>query len=164
MYAKDLGLNEAFSFVRARKPDISPNFHFMEQLYTFERQLKNDPNRRMNVTSASSSTTTPSPFEPGNTPSSTTSSVSSRDNRSMRYRQIKYSCACNETECKCMQQEFLLEPMSHMSHIGVSPDSGRLLIPLYCYCLTVFFGHTTFIVIECFFLHIHSVFQERHRQ
>jgi rhodanese-related sulfurtransferase len=126
MYAKDLGLNEAFTFVRARKPDISPNFHFMEQLYTFERQLKNDPNRRMNVTSASSSATTPSSFDQSNTPSSATSSVSSsmRDNRSMRYRQIKYSCACNECECKCMQQEFLLEPMSHMSHIGVSPDSG----------------------------------------
>lgn len=130
MYAKELGLNDAFTFVRARKPDISPNFHFMEQLYSFERQLKNDPNRRMtNMTSASSSTThTPSTFDQSNTPSSAASSVSSssliRDNRSNRYRHIKYSCACNESECKCMQQEFLLGPTSH---IGVSPDSGILI-------------------------------------
>jgi dual specificity MAP kinase phosphatase len=128
MFAKDLGLNDAFTFVRARKPDISPNFHFMEQLYTFERQLKNDPSRRGNMASASSSATnTPSTFEQSNTPSSAASSVSSlRDNRSNRYlsRHVKYSCACNElsttSECKCMQQEFLLGPIS----TGISPDSG----------------------------------------
>lgn len=127
MYAKDLSLNDAFTFVRARKPDISPNFHFMEQLYTFERQLKNDPNRRVHHpgmgSASSSTTTTPSTFE-GHTPSSAASSVSSHHLRSNRFmaRHDKYSCACNESECKCMQQqEFLLGPVSN---IGISPDSG----------------------------------------
>lgn len=121
MFAKGLGLNDAFTFVRARKPDVSPNFHFMEQLHTFERQLKNDPNRR--VTPSTSSSSTPSTCDPSaNTPSSATSSASSsiRDHRS-RYlsRHVKYSCACNELDCKCMQQEFLLGPGT-----GISPDSG----------------------------------------
>lgn len=120
MFAKGLGLNDAFTFVRARKPDVSPNFHFMEQLHTFERQLRNDPNRR--VTPSASSSSTPSTYDPSsNTPSSTASSASSiRDHRS-RYlsRHVKYSCACNELECKCMQQDYLLGPGT-----GVSPDSG----------------------------------------
>jgi dual specificity MAP kinase phosphatase len=124
MYAKDLSLNDAFTFARARKPDISPNFHFMEQLYTFERQLKNDPNRRPMTSASSSATTTPSTFEGQSyTPSSAASSVSShlRSNRFMA-RHDKYSCACNESECKCMQQgDYLLGPVSN---IGISPDSG----------------------------------------
>lgn len=120
MFAKGLGLNDAFTFVRARKPDVSPNFHFMEQLHTFERQLKNDPNRR--AAPSISSASTPSTCDPSsNTPSSATSSASSsiRDHRS-RYlaRHVKYSCACNELDCKCMQQEFL------GPGTGVSPDSG----------------------------------------
>lgn len=121
MFTKGLGLNEAFTFVRSRKPDVSPNFHFLEQLDAFERQLKNDPNRRV-APSASSSSSTPSGYDPNsNTPSSATSSnSSSRDHRS-RYlsRHVKYSCACNEVECKCMQQDYLLGPGT-----GVSPDSG----------------------------------------
>lgn len=32
MSTKGLCMNDAFNFVRARKPDISPNFHFMEQV------------------------------------------------------------------------------------------------------------------------------------
>lgn len=122
MFAKGLSLNDAFTFVRARKPDVSPNFHFMEQLHTFERQLKNDPNRRIIPSAASSSSSTPSTFDPSSTtPSSATSSSSSiRDHRS-RYlsRHVKYSCACSELDCKCMQQDYLLGPGT-----GVSPDSG----------------------------------------
>lgn len=130
MFARGLGLNDAFTFVRARKPDVSPNFHFMEQLHTFENQLKNDPNRRimqsasMNCLSASTSTsTTPSTFESNNqTPSSTGSATSLfRDNRGARFlsRHVKYSCTCNELDCKCLQQSHdLLGPT------GVSPDSG----------------------------------------
>lgn len=108
MYAKDLSLNDAFTFVRARKPDISPNFHFMEQLYTFERQLKNDPNRKF-----PSASTTPSTFsECSNTPSSS----SSLRNRFLP-RENKYACACqNLAECRC---SMLLLPI-----IGISPDSG----------------------------------------
>lgn len=39
MHARALCLEEAFSLVRLRKPDISPNFHFLRQLHSFERQL-----------------------------------------------------------------------------------------------------------------------------
>lgn len=34
-----LGLNDAFSLVRSRKSNVGPNFHFMEQLHAFEREL-----------------------------------------------------------------------------------------------------------------------------
>lgn len=34
-----LCLRDAFELVRARKTDISPNFHFMRQLHSFERDL-----------------------------------------------------------------------------------------------------------------------------
>lgn len=131
MFARGLGLNDAFTFVRARKPDVSPNFHFMEQLHTFERQLKNDPNRRIMTQTPSTSTPPSTTFDNGsgssssmNTPSSGTSSASSnmfRDNRKFISRHVKYSCTCNELDCKCLQaSEFLLGPL-----IGVvSPDSG----------------------------------------
>lgn len=46
MHARSLCLEEAFSLVRLRKPDISPNFHFLRQLLSFERQLlEMNPNR-----------------------------------------------------------------------------------------------------------------------
>lgn len=35
-----LSLNEAFTLVRSRKPDVSPNFHFMQQLNTFEQEIR----------------------------------------------------------------------------------------------------------------------------
>lgn len=111
MYAKDLSLNDAFTFVRSRKPDISPNFHFMEQLHTFERQLRNDSNRK--TPSVSSSATTPSTFSDCN--SYTPSSSSSLRNRFLP-RENKYSCSCNITDCKC---NMYLGPI-----IGMSPDSG----------------------------------------
>lgn len=34
-----LNLNDAFSLVRSRKSNVAPNFHFMEQLFTFEKEL-----------------------------------------------------------------------------------------------------------------------------
>ncbi len=105
MFAKDLSLNDAFTFVRARKPDISPNFHFMEQLYTFERQLKNDPNRRAFSIPSSSSSSSATFDGHSHTPLSANSSISTHQLRSNRD-----------------QQEFLLGPGSN---IGVSPDSGR---------------------------------------
>jgi len=39
MYKRSLSLNDAYDLVRARKSNISPNFHFMGQLLDFERQL-----------------------------------------------------------------------------------------------------------------------------
>lgn len=122
MFSKGFGLNDAFTFVRARKPDVSPNFHFMEQLHTFERQLRNDPNRHILIAPQSASTsTTPTTYDQTDQTPSTASSISSlRDHRS-RYmsRHVKYSCACHELECKCIQQEYLLGPST-----GISPDSG----------------------------------------
>lgn len=98
MHARSLCLNDAFSLVRARKPDVSPNFHFMEQLHSFERQLKTDPNR---------------------TPLSSTSDIQFQTPDYEKYvRPSKYSCACLQVECKCMQTDFL----GHS--VGVSPDSG----------------------------------------
>lgn len=34
-----LSLNDAFALVRSRKTDVAPNFHFMRQLHSFERDL-----------------------------------------------------------------------------------------------------------------------------
>lgn len=126
MFAKNYSLNDAFTCVRARKPDVSPNFHFMEQLHTFERQLKNDPSRcaLSQPSSASTSNTTPSTFDQSSnlTPSSAASSTSHHIFQRARYlsRHVKYSCTCNELDCKCLQQTSeLLGPVT-----GVSPDSG----------------------------------------
>lgn len=38
MHSRSLSFDEAFALVRLRKPDISPNFHFLRQLQLFERQ------------------------------------------------------------------------------------------------------------------------------
>lgn len=35
----NMSLNDAFNLVRARKTNVAPNFHFMEQLHTFEGEL-----------------------------------------------------------------------------------------------------------------------------
>ncbi|KAL5283116.1 DUSP6 family protein [Megaselia abdita] len=40
MQTESLSLNEAFSLVRSRKPDVSPNFDFMQQLNTFEQEIR----------------------------------------------------------------------------------------------------------------------------
>lgn len=105
MHARSLRLNDAFSLVRQRKPDVSPNFHFMEQLHSFEGQLmKANPNRTpLSAVSGDSNYFTP-------------------DCVSCPRPSTKYSCGCLEVECKCavpqMQTDFL------GTGIGVSPDSG----------------------------------------
>ncbi|XP_075235701.1 dual specificity protein phosphatase Mpk3-like [Lycorma delicatula] len=40
MAKHSLSLNDAFCLVRARKSNIAPNFHFMEQLHSFEQELR----------------------------------------------------------------------------------------------------------------------------
>uniref|UniRef100_A0A2M4AAE0 protein-tyrosine-phosphatase n=1 Tax=Anopheles triannulatus TaxID=58253 RepID=A0A2M4AAE0_9DIPT len=59
MFARTLSLNDAFLLVRSRKPDVSPNFHFMQQLHSFEQQLNIDPSQsataKQQLFSASSS-------------------------------------------------------------------------------------------------------------
>lgn len=97
MHARSLCLNDAFALVRSRKPDVAPNFHFMEQLHSFEGQLlKTNPNR---------------------TPLSADSSYMTPDCEKYP-RPTKYSCGCLEVECQCMQTDFL------GATIGASPDSG----------------------------------------
>lgn len=116
MHTKSLCLNDAFSLVRARKPDVSPNFHFMEQLHSFERHLRTTTQLR---TPSSSSTSSPLidmvigggggvGGVGGPAGLATTRLLAGRDSC---LRPSKYSCACIEVECKCMQT-------------GVSPDSG----------------------------------------
>lgn len=103
MYARSLCLNDAFAMVRVRKPDISPNFHFMEQLYTFERQLKSDPSRLSNQGDTSTS-------GPG------FQNLTKQCGR----RRHKYECSCLEFDCKCVAiDSVLVGPFT-----GVSPDSG----------------------------------------
>lgn len=137
MHARALTLNDAFSLVRLRKPDVSPNFNFMEQLHSFEGQLaKMIPHRRpaaplsadshrllTNKMDFSSSSGANSARPPGGGGS-------------------KYSCACLEVECKCISMMLHMQHNPQYQHvlqqssggggsssgggggIGVSPDSG----------------------------------------
>lgn len=51
MHSRLLNFEEAFALVRLRKPDISPNFHFLRQLHAFERQLLDEnPSRTVKTT------------------------------------------------------------------------------------------------------------------
>ncbi|XP_053683243.1 dual specificity protein phosphatase Mpk3 [Sabethes cyaneus] len=138
MFAQTLRLNDAFSLVRARKPDVSPNFHFMEQLHTFERQLNVDSNHRAKLlpggagVGGCSSASTPSSSSHSRVEFPSSSGLGLRRNLSgdqpqdrsssgPRTHLGKYSCTCFEVECKCTQAAIeLLGPFSS----GISPDSG----------------------------------------
>lgn len=102
MHAKSLSLNDAFILVRSFKQDVSPNFHFMQQLHSFELQLlKSNPNRTpLSAASIESQYLTP--------------------DCEKCPRATKYSCACLEVDCKCMK----MQPDYLSTNIGVSPDSG----------------------------------------
>jgi hypothetical protein len=50
MYKLSLNLNDAFNMVRARKSNIAPNFHFMQQLHNFECELARSPKDAPNST------------------------------------------------------------------------------------------------------------------
>lgn len=45
MHKCSLSLNDAFNLVRSRKSNIAPNFHFMEQLHSFEKELRDRGDR-----------------------------------------------------------------------------------------------------------------------
>lgn len=105
MYKCSLNLNDAFNVVRSRKSNIAPNFHFMEQLHNFERELKLD------VSSQS-----PLPLM-----EQLRQEQKNRGNQPDR-RKPKPCSNCGLTEnCKCKQHSDFLSPLTH---IGVSPDSG----------------------------------------
>lgn len=119
MYAQPLTLNEAFSLVRARKPDISPNFHFMQQLHTFELKLRDDPTRQAEA--AQSST----PMSGGGGTASLSSAQAMRhivaaNAAAAGRRRTKYECSCLEFDCKCA----LADTPFGGPFTGVSPDSG----------------------------------------
>ncbi|XP_015115180.1 dual specificity protein phosphatase Mpk3 [Diachasma alloeum] len=48
MHKCNLSLNDAFNLVRSRKSNVAPNFHFMEQLHSFERELRDRDDRKRN--------------------------------------------------------------------------------------------------------------------
>lgn len=104
MYARSLCLNDAFTMVRVRKPDISPNFHFMEQLHSFERQLKSDPAR--------------APSQPN---TSLAGTPQQKFSKHLGRRRNKYECSCLEFDCKCVTVDSLLGPFTGPFQ---SPDSG----------------------------------------
>lgn len=152
MHARALCLNDAFSLVRLRKPDVSPNFHFMQQLHSFEGQLlKQNPARTplsaVSAASMQSSASVDSSSASGSylTPDCGSSAAATPDilmgggggDGGARFgRPSKYSCACLEVECKCMMMTPALASVVRMSGsgvgggsggsggVGVSPDSG----------------------------------------
>uniref|UniRef100_A0A182URH6 protein-tyrosine-phosphatase n=1 Tax=Anopheles merus TaxID=30066 RepID=A0A182URH6_ANOME len=131
MFARTLSLNDAFLLVRSRKPDVSPNFHFMQQLHSFEQQLNIDPTQsasaKQALYSASSSSAASSSSVGGGGGASSTGGHSHalQSKHSMHQvhsrHAVKYTCACVEVECKCTQAAIdLLGPFT----TGISPDSG----------------------------------------
>lgn len=140
MHARALTLNDAFSLVRLRKPDVSPNFNFMEQLHSFEGQLaKMNPHRRPAAPlSADSHRLLANKMDF----SSTSSSSGANSARPPGGGGSKYSCACLEVECKCISMMLHMQHNPQYQHvlqqssggggsssgggggIGVSPDSG----------------------------------------
>ncbi|XP_058174145.1 dual specificity protein phosphatase Mpk3 isoform X2 [Anopheles ziemanni] len=70
MFARTLSLNDAFLLVRSRKPDVSPNFHFMQQLHSFEQQLNIDPTQSASAKQALYSASSTSSSTPGSSSSS----------------------------------------------------------------------------------------------
>ncbi|CAB0033094.1 unnamed protein product [Trichogramma brassicae] len=57
MHKCNLSLNDAFNLVRSRKSNIAPNFHFMEQLHSFEGELRDQRQQQLMDDGGSSSTT-----------------------------------------------------------------------------------------------------------
>lgn len=104
MYKCSLNLNDAFNVVRSRKSNIAPNFHFMEQLYSFERELKLD-------VSSQSPIALMEKLE---------EEQKQKKLEQTRPRAPCQNCGLTE-DCKCRQHMDFLSPLAQ---IGVSPDSG----------------------------------------
>ncbi|KAI8041230.1 hypothetical protein M5D96_005484 [Drosophila gunungcola] len=108
MHTRGLSLNDAFTMVRDRKPDVSPNFHFMQQLQSFESQLRLSPGDGQAMDDGPVS----------NVLTANPSVVASRCGRGS-----KFSCNCIAPDCKCMQTGGFMA--AHLAKAtGVSPDSG----------------------------------------
>ncbi|KAJ4450276.1 hypothetical protein ANN_01696, partial [Periplaneta americana] len=107
MYKLSLNLNDAFNMVRARKSNIAPNFHFMQQLHNFERELARSPKDAPNPTEGTESQEMKS--EPGTVSDSAVAQTSSTTAEGR---------SCTDPDCKCPAH--FLSPLA----IGTSPDSG----------------------------------------
>ncbi|XP_065359172.1 dual specificity protein phosphatase Mpk3 [Calliphora vicina] len=108
MHTRALNLNDAFTLVRDRKPDVSPNFHFMQQLHSFERQLRLNTNEAMDQSGSGGG---------GGV------SVTSGDISMGQCASSKFSCNCIATDCKCIQSGGYIAQLAKAA-TGISPDSG----------------------------------------
>lgn len=97
MYKLSLSLNDAFNVVRRRKSNIAPNFNFMEQLHSFEQELRASRGTPL------LSVQPPDPSDVGQT-------------------RTQQRCACGRPDCTCPppNPHFL----SPLLPTGASPDSG----------------------------------------
>lgn len=108
-----LSLNDAFSLVRSRKSNVGPNFHFMEQLHAFERELMNSTKRTIGQLSIESSD--------GTGDESGLSSASSSGDRKCDH------CGTSRTSnvCSRCQVTGAAHVLNHpLTMFGQSPDSG----------------------------------------
>lgn len=132
MYKCSLNLNDAFNLVRARKSNIAPNFHFMEQLHNFERELKLDlssesPHALMErirqeqkiLRGGKTNIPTSSMDDPANLMLQQQNANNSSNNKPQQ--QLCRNCGLIQDNCKCRQHTDFLSPLAQ---IGVSPDSG----------------------------------------
>lgn len=117
MHTRALNLNDAFTLVRDRKPDVSPNFHFMQQLHSFERQLRLNTNEAMDQSGGggigSSSSVGCVSVNVTNTADISMGPCGSS----------KFSCNCISTDCKCIQSGGYIAQLAKAA-TGISPDSG----------------------------------------
>ncbi|XP_068149786.1 dual specificity protein phosphatase Mpk3 [Drosophila tropicalis] len=138
MHTRALSLNDAFMMVRDRKPDVSPNFHFMQQLQSFENQLRRSPssdghamdegghhhhhhhNHHHHHTITTTGTHLVANTNAANVLNAATNPAMVRQcGRSGS----KFSCNCIAADCKCMQTGGFMA--AHLAKAtGVSPDSG----------------------------------------
>ncbi|XP_075162033.1 mitogen-activated protein kinase phosphatase 3 [Haematobia irritans] len=114
MHTRALNLNDAFTLVRGRKPDVSPNFHFMQQLHSFERQLRLNTNEAMDQSCSGSG---------GSSSSGVGVSVTTADISMGPCSTSKFSCNCISTDCKCIQSGGYIAQLAKAA-TGISPDSG----------------------------------------
>lgn len=117
MHTRALSLNDAFTLVRNRKPDVSPNFHFMQQLESFESQLQGlscDPQAMDEMDGSGGPAAGCS--------SATTLSANPNLVAARCGRGSKFSCNCIAADCKCMQTGGFMAQLAKAT--GVSPDSG----------------------------------------
>lgn len=106
MRTQALNLNDAFTLVRDRKPDVSPNFHFMQQLHSFERQLRLNTNEAMDQSGSGVGV-----------------NVINTDISMGPCSSSKFSCNCISTDCKCIQSGGYIAQLAKAA-TGISPDSG----------------------------------------